>query len=87
MRRGLTIGIGHLGFGKGVSLPETTQTAEPGMMTKIVQFLKGEEATTAVEYAVMLALILLTIFGSVVAFGGGAASWWGNINTEIGTYF
>ena len=56
-------------------------------MTKIVRFLKGEDATTAVENAVMLALLLLSIFGSVLAFGGSAAEWWGNIDTEISTYF
>lgn len=56
-------------------------------MKKILQFINDDEATTAVEYAVMLALILLTIFGSVLAFGGSAGSWWGRINTEIDTYF
>ena len=55
-------------------------------MTKILQFLRDENATTAVEYAVMLALILITIFGSVLAFGGDASSWWGNIDTEIDLY-
>ena len=56
-------------------------------MSPIVKFLKSEEATTAVEYAVMLALILLTIIGSVIAFGGSAGGWWGNIDTEINSYF
>jgi Flp pilus assembly pilin Flp len=56
-------------------------------MTKILQFLRDENATTAVEYAVMLALILITIFGTVLAFGGDSAAWWGNIDTEIDSYF
>ena len=56
-------------------------------MSRIVRFLTDDDATTAVEYAVMLALILLTIFGSVLAFGGSASSWWGNIDSEIDSYF
>lgn len=34
-------------------------------MTSILRFLKSEDGPTAVEYAVMLALILLAIMGSV----------------------
>ncbi|MDB4614122.1 Flp family type IVb pilin [bacterium] len=56
-------------------------------MSQIVKFIKSEDATTAVEYAVMLALILLTIIGSVIAFGGSASGWWGNIDSEINAYF
>jgi Flp pilus assembly pilin Flp len=80
----LTISIGHLVFN---SRFQQQSTDESGQMTKILQFLRDENATTAVEYAVMLALILITIFGSVLAFGGDASSWWGNIDTEIDLYF
>lgn len=34
-------------------------------MQRLIRFLKSEDGPTAVEYAVMLALILLAIMGSV----------------------
>ena len=36
---------------------------------KVQRFLKSEDGPTAVEYAVMLLLILLVCIGSVAAFG------------------
>jgi Flp pilus assembly pilin Flp len=80
----LTTAIAHLVF---ISRFQQQSTDESGQMTKILQFLRDENATTAVEYAVMLALILITIFGTVLAFGGDSAAWWGNIDTEIDSYF
>ena len=49
----------------------------------IKRFLCSDDATTAVEYAVMLALILMAIIGGVTSTGGGASSWWSNIDSEI----
>jgi len=48
-------------------------------MTPIVRFLQNEEAATAVEYSVMLAMILLVVFGAISAFGGKTSGLWGNI--------
>jgi pilus assembly protein Flp/PilA len=42
-----------------------------------------EEAATAVEYAVMLALILLAVIASIGAFGGAASGIWGNDANKI----
>ena len=56
-------------------------------MTKsLLKFVRDEDATTAVEYAVMLALILTAVITGLYAAGGGASGWWGNINTEMSTY-
>jgi pilus assembly protein Flp/PilA len=33
------------------------------------EFAKSEDGPTAVEYAIMLGLILMTVFGSVTSFG------------------
>lgn len=44
-----------------------------------VRFLKGEEGPTAVEYAVMLALIIVVCLGSIAAVGGGANSTFSNV--------
>ena len=50
------------------------------MKSKVVnltrQFLKSESGPTAVEYAVMLALIAGTIIASVLALGGGSNGVW-----------
>lgn len=40
-------------------------------MKSILTFLRGESASTAVEYAVMLALILLAVIGAVATVGNG----------------
>ncbi len=53
------------------------------ILKAIRQFLKSDDATTAVEYAVMLALILAAIILGVTNVGGGAGGWWGNIRTKI----
>lgn len=52
----------------------------------IRSFLSSEDGTTATEYAVMLALILLSVIVGVTAFGGGVSGWWTNIDTELNTY-
>ena len=56
-------------------------------MRFIQNFLKNEEAATAVEYAVMLALILMTMILAIQSFGGTIASMFGTANTEINTHF
>jgi Flp pilus assembly pilin Flp len=45
--------------------------------------LHDEEATTAVEYAVMLAMILLACLGTVALFGGQTGSLWGSTDTKL----
>jgi len=42
--------------------------------TKIVDFLKEEDGPTAVEYAVMLALIVVVCVGAVEAIGTNAST-------------
>lgn len=49
----------------------------------IKRFLRSDDATTAVEYAVMLALILMAIIVGVTFTGGGASKWWSNIDAQI----
>ena len=43
-------------------------------LTAISRFLTSDEATTAVEYAVMLALILMVVISAVNSVGGTTAS-------------
>ncbi len=49
----------------------------------ISNFWRGEEAATAVEYAVMLALIIGTIFASVITVGTNAQTLWNNISNSV----
>ena len=52
-------------------------------MRYIVRFLFEEDAATAVEYAVMLALVLMVVIGSITALGAEAGSWWGGIESDL----
>lgn len=52
-------------------------------MCRFVKFLREEQAATAVEYAVMLALILLAMVGTIKALGGASGSMWGANYTQM----
>ena len=51
-----------------------------------VNFLKAEDGPTAVEYAVMLALIIVVCIGAITTLGGGANKTFSNValNTAAG---
>jgi Flp pilus assembly pilin Flp len=49
----------------------------------LANLLREENAATSVEYAVMLALIMGTIFASVVAFGTATSGTWNNVQVSI----
>ena len=53
------------------------------LFTAIRRFIAAEEATTAVEYAVLLAMILIAIIIGVTKAGGGVGAWWGNIRSAL----
>ncbi len=44
---------------------------------------QNDEGTTAVEYAVMLAMILMSIIVAVSAVGGRSGGMWGNVDTQL----
>lgn len=48
-------------------------------MQAILRFLRDESGPTAVEYAVMLALILLTCLGAIAAVGNSANFMWNDL--------
>ena len=52
-------------------------------MKSLIAFLKDESGPTAVEYAVMLALIILTMYAAVATFGQTNATNWAEINTDM----
>lgn len=50
---------------------------------RILSFLREESAATAVEYAVMLALILVTLVTAIQAVGSGTGGMWGNTHSSL----
>lgn len=52
---------------------------------RFCRFLLGEEGVTSVEYAVMLALIILVCMSAVSVVGGGALNYWENDSTKLET--
>ena len=55
-------------------------------MRAVWRFLADTEAATAVEYAVMLALILAVVIIGIQSVGGGNANMWQNNSDEIINY-
>jgi pilus assembly protein Flp/PilA len=47
---------------------------------KLVKFLKKEDGPTAVEYAVMLALIIVVCIAAITALGSNANNTFGNVS-------
>ncbi len=52
-------------------------------MQRIIRFLQSEEGPTAVEYAVMLALILLACLAAVTLVGSATSSSFNSTNNSI----
>jgi pilus assembly protein Flp/PilA len=49
----------------------------------VVDFLKREDGPTAVEYAVMLALIIVVCIGAITTLGGDANATFNSVGTAI----
>ncbi len=48
-----------------------------------LKFLREDDATTAVEYAVMLALIIGSIIVTIGSVGGATGGMWGGIDADL----
>lgn len=70
-----------------ISPPQDFERAH-GMkaLTSLRRFLSADDGTTAVEYAVLLALILVAVIVGVTSAGGGVSAWWGDIKTDLEAY-
>ena len=53
------------------------------LTTKLVRFLKREDGPTAVEYAVMLALIIVVCIGVVTQLGKSASGKFGTVDSAL----
>ena len=49
----------------------------------VVKFVKAEDGPTAVEYAVMLALIIVVCIGAITALGQGANTTFNNVDAAL----
>ena len=54
-----------------------------GMISKVQRFLISEDGPTAVEYAVMLALILVACISIVTTLGKSISSTFTSVNTSL----
>ena len=52
---------------------------------KLRRFLKSEDGPTAVEYAVMLSLIIVVCLTAVTSIGQNASSTFTNVATQLGS--
>jgi pilus assembly protein Flp/PilA len=52
-------------------------------MRQVINFLKTEDGPTAVEYAVMLALIIVVCLGTITTVGTGADSTFSTVTTKL----
>ena len=50
-----------------------------------IEFLKNEDGPTAVEYAVMLALIIVVCIGAITTLGGNANQTFTSVGNAIGS--
>jgi Flp pilus assembly pilin Flp len=50
---------------------------------RLIRFLRDRRAATAVEYAVMLALILMMAFAAIAVLGQKASQSWASSNTSL----
>lgn len=53
------------------------------MKSLILRLLRDDSAATAVEYAVLMALILAVVIGAIATFGSEAGGLWGGIDTDL----
>ena len=51
----------------------------------VVEFFKREDGPTAVEYAVMLALIIVVCIGAITLIGQNANTTFGTVGTSLGS--
>jgi len=49
------------------------------MLSKVIEFLRAEDGPTAVEYAVMLALIIVVCIAAITTLGNNAKGTFSNV--------
>ena len=54
-------------------------------LTCVVDFLKRDDGPTAVEYAVMLSLIIVVCLAAISALGSNASATFNTVGQQVGT--
>jgi len=65
--------------------PERTTAMLSCISHSVAKFLKNEEGPTAVEYAVMLALIIVVCIAAISALGSNASNTFNYVATQVST--
>jgi pilus assembly protein Flp/PilA len=55
-------------------------------MNFLIDLILSEDGPTAVEYAVLLALILVMVIAAIVTVGQGTGGLWSNNSQQLDTY-
>jgi pilus assembly protein Flp/PilA len=50
---------------------------------RIARFFRGDKAATSIEYAMILAVILMTILSAITILGGRTGKMWNNISASV----
>ena len=53
------------------------------LLRRVNDFLRSEDGPTAVEYAVMLALIVILAIGTITSVGSSVKGVYANVNAEL----
>ena len=54
-------------------------------MDRLIELIRGEEGATAVEYAVMLALLIVAMMTGIASFGGETGNLFSAIDSGVAT--
>jgi len=67
----------------GTKLPTLEKNAMKNFAAKIRNFMKSEDGPTAVEYAVMLALIVVVCLGAIRTIGTNASTTFNKVSQQL----
>jgi len=74
----------NFNYGRTASLDVEDGPMQP-MVSKVLRFLKSEDGPTAVEYAVMLALIVIVCLTAIQTIGTNANTTFNSVATQLGS--
>jgi pilus assembly protein Flp/PilA len=66
-----------------VRVPQTWRVAMKNFALKVQRFLASEDGPTAVEYAVMLALIVVVCLGAITSIGTNAKQTFSDVAAQL----
>lgn len=55
------------------------------MLQRLRTIIRDSRAATAIEYGLIVSLIVVAIIGALQGFAGKAISMWGNVSTAVST--